>query len=145
MIKTYVYTRPMNNVSHVLTGSGGNTVRFNFVGGNVITHKLPEITLHGGYYQQLLESSELFTEGLVRLVRTIKEPSDFIGGQTSEAGNTAPVTPSAIEVPEVVSEADIISFANEKDNREGSRCFKTLSSALSWCTEHNYHFPNYKP
>lgn len=145
MIKTYVYTKPMNNVSHVITGQGGNTVRFNFVGGNVITKKLAEITLHGSYYQDLLESSDIFKKGLVRLVRKIPEPSDLAQQEAKQTTETEPSASDVIEVASVVSESDIIAFANEKDHREGLRSFRTVSSALAWCTEHNYSFPNYKP
>ena len=50
---------------------------------------------------------------------------------------------SVIEVPTVVTASDLLAFVNEEDNREGSRMFKTASSALEWAKKHNYDFPNY--
>lgn len=76
MIKIYRLKQIRNSVSHVLEGAGGNTVRYNFTGGNVIAEKCPEISLKGKYYQDLLESSELFKNGTVALVREIKTSDD---------------------------------------------------------------------
>lgn len=145
MIKTYEYTKPMNNVSHVLMGNGGNSVRFNFINGNIITKKLPECTLRGKYYQDLLENSDLFKKGYVRLVRKITEPSDLEENPTPTPDPTPSINTDVIEVTSVVSESDLLAFANEKDNREGVRMFRTPASALDWATKHNYSFPNYQP
>ena len=76
MIKIYRLKQIRNNVSHVLEGAGGNTVRYNFTGGNVIAGTCPEISLKGKYFQDLLEASELFKDGTVVLVREIKTSDD---------------------------------------------------------------------
>lgn len=77
MIKIYRLKQVRNNVSHVLVGAGGNKVRYEFTGGNVIAGTCPEISLKGKYYQDLLESSKLFTSGTVVLVREIKTSDDM--------------------------------------------------------------------
>ena len=77
MIKIYRLKQALNNVSHVLVGAGGNKVRYEFTGGNVITDTCPEISLKGKYYQDLLEASELFKDGTVVLIREIKTSDDM--------------------------------------------------------------------
>lgn len=77
MIKIYRLKQVRNNVSHVLVGAGGNKVRYEFTGGNVIAGTCPEISLKGKYYQDLLEDSELFKSGTVVLVREIKTSDDI--------------------------------------------------------------------
>lgn len=144
MIKTYQLNALCNNASHTLTGAGGNTMRYNFTHGNTYTGKKPEITLRSKYAQDLLESHELFKSGKVSLVRKTVEPSDLID-ENKDPKTKTKKNPDVIEVASVVSDSDIIAFANEKDGREGVREFRTVSSALSWATEHNYSFPNYKP
>lgn len=142
MIKTYVYTQPMNNVSHVLTGQGGNTVRFNFTNGNTITKKLPELTLRGKYYQDLLEGSELFLKGLVRKLRETPDPSDTKEEQTAaEAGKKETVKEEGQmeEVKNVRTTADVIAYINE---RFDSNC-KTLASAMKYASKNNIIFPDF--
>ena len=77
MIKIYRLKQALNNSSHVLVGAGGNKVRYEFTGGNVIAGTCPEISLKGKYYQDLLEASELFKDGTVVLVREIKTSDDM--------------------------------------------------------------------
>ena len=138
MIKTYVYTQPMNNVSHVLTGQGGNTVRFNFTNGNTITKKLPELTLRGKYYQDLLEGSELFAKGLVRKLRETPDPSDVKEEQTEEK-ETAKEDGQMEEVKTIRTTADVIAYINE---RFDSNC-KTLASAMKYASKNNIIFPDF--
>lgn len=70
MIKVYRYNANRNSVSHILQGKNGVTVRYNFERGNVITKQKPEIILKNEYAQNLLESSDLFKQGLVKLIRS---------------------------------------------------------------------------
>lgn len=144
MIKTYEYTKPMNNVSHVLMGNGGNTVRFNFINGNIITKKLPECTLHGKYYQDLLENSDLVKKGFVRLVRQIEEPSDLIKDpEPTPTPEPTPVNPdNVISVPEVRSADELIAYVNEHYDKS----FQTVTNAMKFATDKQHlHFPNYNP
>ena len=146
MIKVYRYNANRNSVSHILQGKNGVTVRYNFERGNVITKQKPEIILKNEYAQNLLESSDLFKEGLVKLIRSEETLEDKLkkaaemDGKSSEENKKGP-----IEVASVVSDEDLIAFVNEEDKREGSRQFKTLASALEWAAKHNFVFPNHKP
>lgn len=146
MIKVYRYNANRNSVSHILQGKNGVTVRYNFERGNVITKQKPEIILKNEYAQNLLESSDLFKEGLVKLIRSEETLEDKLkkaaemDEKSSEENKNGP-----IEVASVVSDEDLIAFVNEEDKREGSRQFKTLTSALEWATKRNFVFPNHKP
>ena len=145
MIKTYRYNANRNTVSHILQGKNGVTVRYNFERGNVITKQKPELILKNEYAQNLLENSELFQKGLVTLIRSEKAIEDRLKENEEQENETAPAKTkdSVIEVPTVVTASDLLAFVNEEDNREGSRMFKTASSALEWAKKHNYYFPNY--
>lgn len=139
MIKVYRYNANRNSVSHILQGKNGVTVRYNFERGNVITKQKPEIILKNEYAQNLLESSDLFKQGLVKLIRSEETLEDKLK-KAAEEDKKEP-----IEVASVVSDEDLIAFVNEEDKREGPRQFKTLASALEWATKHNFVFPNHKP
>lgn len=144
MIKTYRYNANRNTVSHILQGKNGVTVRYNFERGNVITKQKPELILKNEYAQNLLEKSELFQKGLVTLVRSEKTIEDMLK-ENEEQEKKTKTKASVIEVASVVTASDLLAFVNEEDNREGSRMFKTVSSAKDWATKHNFAFPNYKP
>lgn len=147
MIKVYRYIANRNSVSHILQGKNGVTVRYNFERGNVVTKQMPELILKNEYAQTLLENSELFKQGLVKLIRSeetledkMKKAEELAAKKSAEETKKGP-----IEVASVVSDEDLIAFVNEEDKREGSRQFKTLASALEWATKHNFVFPNHKP
>lgn len=125
----------MNNVSHVLTGAGGNTVRFNFTNGNVITKKLPETTLRGEYYQNLLEDSELFKKGFVRLVSSVSEDPDVV--DVADNGTPKPKE----EVLSVHSTAELIAYVNERFDKDT----KTLATAMKHASKAGLIFPNFEP
>lgn len=146
MIKVYRYIANRNSVSHILQGKNGVTVRYNFERGNVVTKQMPELILKNEYAQTLLENSELFKQGLVKLIRSEETLEDKMKKAEELAAKSAEKTKNGpIEVASVVSDEDLIAFVNEEDKREGSRQFKTLASALEWATKHNFVFPNHKP
>lgn len=146
MIKVYRYIANRNSVSHILQGKNGVTVRYNFERGNVVTKQMPELILKNAYAQTLLENSELFKQGLVKLIRSEETLEDKMKKAEELAAKSAEeIKKEPIEVASVVSDEDLIAFVNEEDKREGSRQFKTLASALEWATKHNFVFPNHKP
>lgn len=132
----------MNSVSHILIGQGGNTVRFNFTNGNVITKKLPELTLRGKYYQELLESSDLFITGKVKKIREVEDPSE-----KKETEKATPVAASAEqkkkveEVQEVRSSDELIAYVNQRWDKKFILPYK----ALDFASKENVKFPNYNP
>lgn len=128
----------MNSVSHVLVGQGGNTVRFNFTNGNVITKKRPELTLRGKYYQDLLEGSELFTSGKVKLIRQVEDPNEK---KVEEAAPVVATSGEVEEVAEVRSADELIAYVNQRWEKK----FILPHKALAFATTMNVKFPNYSP
>ncbi len=138
MIKTYRYNANRNSVSHILQGKGGLTVRYNFERGNVLTKQKPEIILKNKYAQDLLESSELFKQGLVSLIRSVAEPSDVI--------DDAPATQTQKsqakeEVKGVRTTDEVIAYVNERFDKD---C-KTLATAMKHASKAGIVFPDYNP
>lgn len=141
MIKTYVYTEPKTIVSHILVGKGGNTVRFNFDHGNPITKKLPELTLRGKYFQDLLENSDLVKKGLVRKIREVAEPSDVIDDDPKTTTDTVTKNGEVEEVLSVRSADELIAYVNERWDKK----FILPHKALDYAKKENVAFPNYNP
>ena len=99
----------------------------NIVGGIILVTNNP---IHVGDYIEFENVSG----------KVVKIEMLFTTLKSSEENKKGP-----IEVASVVSDEDLIAFVNEEDKREGSRQFKTLTSALEWATKHNFVFPNHKP
>lgn len=132
MIKIYRLKQIRNNVSHVLEGAGGNTVRYNFTGGNVIAGTCPEISLKGKYFQDLLEASKLFKDGTVVLVREIKTSDDV-----------EEVVPE--EKPKNVNTADAVTTPDELlvyINTNYDKKFTDPSKALAFAAKEGEVFAN---
>lgn len=134
MIKTYQLRQNKNNVSHILTAPGGNTMRYNFTNGNVIMGKYPSLTLRNKYAQDLLESSDLFKTHRVVLLRAEKEASDAVTANApkKETSETERV------VNEVTSTLDLIDWVA---NNLGVAT-KSKTEALKVAAKHNVTFPN---
>lgn len=125
MIKIYRLKQVRNNVSHVLEGAGGNTVRYNFTGGNVIAGTCPELSLKGKYYQDLLEESELFKDGTVVLVRTIKTSDDV-----EEAAQEKNPEPKNVETADSVTTPDeLLVYVNTNYDKKFTDPSKALAFA----------------
>jgi hypothetical protein len=132
MIKIYRLKKIQNNASHVLEGAGGNTVRYNFTGGNVIAGTCPEISLKGKYFQDLLEASKLFKDGTVVLVREIKTSDDV-----------EEVVPE--EKPKNVDTADSVTTPDELlvyINTNYGKKFTDPSKALAFAAKEGEVFAN---
>lgn len=132
MIKIYRLKKIQNNASHVLEGAGGNTVRYNFTGGNVIAGTCPEISLKGKYFQNLLEASQLFKDGTVVLVREIKTSDDV-----------EEVVPE--EKPKNVDTADSVTTPDELlvyINTNYDKKFTDPSKALAFAAKEGEVFAN---
>lgn len=132
MIKIYRLKKVQNNASHVLEGAGGNTVRYNFTGGNVVAGTCPEISLKGKYYQDLLEASKLFKDGTVVLVREIKTSDDV-----------EEVVPE--EKPKNVDTADSVTTPDELlvyINTNYDKKFTDPSKALAFAAKEGEVFAN---
>ncbi len=124
-------------VSHILTGKGGNTVRFNFEHGNPITKKLPELTLRGKYFQDLLESSNLVKKGLVRKIREVAEASDVVDDTPTD-----PTTKKQVQTEEVKgirTTDEVIAYVNERFDKD---C-RSLATAMKHASKAGIVFPDF--
>lgn len=142
MIKTYRYNENRNSVSHILQGKNGMTVRYNFERGNVVTKRKPELILKNKFAQDLLENSTLFKQKVVTLIRSEAEPSDVIDETPKEETKE---DKKVISEESVRTNADLVNFVNQVDNRTEKNAFTTPARALKWASEHYYKFPNYNP
>lgn len=132
MIKIYRLKQVRNNVSHVLVGAGGNKVRYEFTGGNVIAGTCPEISLKGKYYQDLLESSKLFTSGTVVLVREIKTSDDM-------KENVPKPEPKNVNTADAVTTPDeLLVYVNTNYDKK----FTEPSKALAFAAKEGEVFAN---
>lgn len=133
MIKIYRLKQALNNVSHVLVGAGGNKVRYEFTGGNVITDTCPEISLKGKYYQDLLESSELFKSGTVVLLREITTSDDI-----DPVPSTKPTPEKNLEsVDSVTTPDELLVYVNTNYSKN----FTSPAKALAFAAKEGIVFP----
>lgn len=127
MIKTYKLTTPARNNSFVLRGKTGNSLRYNFTDGDPLTGKAATLMLHGKYAQELLEESDLFKQGFVRLVRT------------DEGGENVPQPePEKTIVEEVTSPEQLIEYVAK--NLE--KVYQRPDAALTFAKSKGFEFPN---
>ena len=131
MIKIYRLKEALNNSHHTLVGAGGNKVRYEFTGGNVIAGTCPELSLKGKYYQDLLESSELFKSGTVVLVREIKTSDDMketVSKPEPKNVNTA----DSVTTPD-----ELLGYVNTNYDKK----FTDPSKALAFAAKEGIVFP----
>lgn len=126
MIKTYKLTTPARNSSIVLRGKSNNTLRYDFSGGDPLTGKPATIMLHGQYSQDLLEESDLFKKGYVKLVKV-----DNGGEQVSSPA-------SSIAVEEVTSPEQLLEYVAVNLDK----IYKNPKAAIDYATKSGYTFPN---
>lgn len=92
MRKIYALNARQNNSSFILTGKTGNRVRYNFTNGSVIQNVLATFMTENKYYQTLLEESDYFKRGLVKLKQSIPTEKDRVEAEKKrEAEQLKPV------------------------------------------------------
>lgn len=129
MIKTYKLTTPVRNSSIVLRGKTNNSLRYNFAGGDPLTNKPATIILRSQYAQQLLEESELFAQGYVRIIRT-DEGGEVIAESKKEL----------IVKEDITTSAQLLEFVGT----ELERPYQKPKAALDYAEKVGYSFPNLK-
>lgn len=130
MVKTYRIAKIMNNYSFVLQGKSGNSLRYIFERGSVVTNTPARLTLKTQYAQDLLEDSEIFKSGQVILERIDKEDEPIQGAPKVEYKNEESiktVTQAVDYVAETWGEA-----------------VKTAKQAKEYAQKHGVDFPNLK-
>lgn len=140
MIKIYKLRQLRNNVSHVLVGKNGNTMRYNFTNGNVSTGIYPSISLRNKYAQDLLEESELFKRQDVVLDRMIKTADDDVEPtpkteKPKEESSILGVTASSVTTPD-----ELLAYVNDTYSKR----FSDPAKALAFAAKEGDTFPNLK-
>ena len=134
MIKIYRLRQVKNNVYHVLEGKGGNKMRYNFTGGNVATGTCPELSLKSQYAQELLEESELFKDGTVVLVSTIRTRED------EEREQAVAAAKKTSEESQVTTPDELLAYINTNYGKK----FVEPGKALAFATKEGLVFANLK-
>ena len=127
MIKTYILTRPYHNYSFVLANKSGLRLRYDFTGGNSLTNTPAQKVLHGQYAQELLESSEEFKSGFVKLLR-IDE-----GGETPKFVEVKKTVVEEVTSPEQLIEYVALNL---------DKTYQRPDAALEYAKKKGYEFPN---
>lgn len=124
MIKTYKLTTPARNSSFILRGKTGNSQRYNFTGGDPLVGKAATIVLQTQYSQDLLESSDLFKKGYVKLLR------EDNGGEERKEENTI--------MEGITSPEQLIEFVAT----QLEKVYQRPEAALNFAKSKGYEFPN---
>ena len=127
MIKTYKLTTPARNSSIVLRGKTGNSLRYNFAGGDPVIGKAATLMLRSQYAQDLMEESDIFKQGFVQLVR-IDE-----GGESPVIDTNAPTV-----IEDVTSPEQLIAFVGETLEK----VYQRPDAALNYAKSKGFEFPN---
>ena len=128
MIKTYKITKPCHNYSFILRGKGGNAQRFTFSGGNEMTGTPARLILRTQYSQTVLEESDYFKSGFVKLERT---------GE----GGESPIVQKKLEptiVEEVTSPEQLLEYVALKLEKP----YQRPDAALEYAKKKGFEFPN---
>ncbi|MCR5270554.1 MAG: hypothetical protein K6D91_06005 [Prevotella sp.] len=127
MIKTYVLTRPYHNYSFILSNKSGQKLRYVFEGGNTLTNVKAHLTLRSQYAQELLESSEEFKTGFVRIERTVE------GGETPTIEKKEATVVDSITSPEQLLEFVAVNLG---------KVYQRPDAALVHAKAKGFEFPN---
>ena len=127
MIKTYKITQPLRNSSFILRGKTGNPMRYNFAGGDPLTGKSATLILQSQYAQTLLEESDPFKQGYVKLVKSED------GGEKMKI-----IEPETTKVEDVTSAEQLIEFVATKLEK----VYQRPEAALTFAKSKGFEFPN---
>lgn len=119
----------MNNYSFVLKGKSGNSLRYIFERGSVVTNTPARLTLKTQYAQDLLEESELFKTGMVILERIDND------GQKKEEPKVEYKNEDSIKT--VTQAVDYVA-------ETWGEVVKTAKQAKEYAQKHGVDFPNLK-
>ncbi len=127
--KVYKLNQPKNSASFTLTTNHGRmTVGYEFKGGNQTTMVAATCTLTNEFYQQLLENSTLFKNGIVKLERVFENKTD--GKATNK--------PAVKQVEEITSPEQAITYVFDT----WGAVVKTAKEAVRVAKAKGVEFPN---
>lgn len=138
MTKVYLLNQRRNNSSFTLVGKGGNTVFYNFKGGNVINNTLAQFVTDNEYYQHLLEESDMFKKGVVKLdPKCAREMARIKAEQEAEAMR---LKASMQQEPDIKTVTEAINYVADHFNEKAA----TARVALAIAEKNGVTFPNLK-
>lgn len=123
--KTYCLTQRKNNASFIIP-KGRVNFRFNFQNGNIITLTPATYATSNPFYQSVIEGSELYAKGVIRLLHVTSD---------ADTGETGASLVQVLSVTSVTQAIDYIA-----DNYQAK--VTNFAQASSFAAEHGFCFPN---
>ena len=131
MIKIYRYNQLRNTVKIAICSKGGLRGTLVFDQGNVFTKEFPTVQVRTAFWQQVIEDSKLFKDGVIKLVQTIKEDSVL---------NPNILPDKLKEIEDVTTVEQAIDYLAS----EFGVVAKTKLKAINEAHKHGVDFPNLK-
>ena len=131
MIKIYRYNQLRNTAKIDSCSNGGLRGTLVFDQGNVFTKEFPTVQVRTAFWQQVIEDSKLFKDGVIKLVQTIKEDSVL---------NPNVLPDKLKEIEDVTTVEQAIDYLAS----EYGVVAKTKLKAINEAHKHGIDFPNLK-
>ena len=131
MIQIYRYNQLRNTVKIDICSNGGLRGTLVFDQGNVFTKEFPTVQVRTAFWQQVIEDSKLFKDGVIKLVQTIKEDSVL---------NPNILPDKLKEIEDVTTVEQAIDYLAS----EYGVVAKTKLKAINEAHKHGIDFPNLK-
>ena len=131
MIKIYRYNQLRNTVKSAICSNGGLRGTLVFDQGNVFTKEFPTVQVRTAFWQQVIEDSKLFKDGVIKLVQTIREDSVL---------NPNILPDKLKEIEDVTTVEQAIDYLAS----EYGVVAKTKLKAINEAHKHGIDFPNLK-
>ena len=131
MINIYRYNQLRNTVKIDICSNGGLRGTLVFDQGNVFTKEFPTVQVRTAFWQQVIEDSKLFKDGVIKLVQTIKEDSVL---------NPNILPDKLKEIEDVTTVEQAIDYLAS----EFGVVAKTKLKAINEAHKHGIDFPNLK-
>ena len=130
--KIYKLNQKKNSATFPLSANDGRMqVEYQFKDGNVLMRQPARLTLRNQFYQDLLEGSDLFKRGIIKLERVIEESS-----KKAEASSA----PKKVQVDEVTSPDQAIQYVFDN----WAIVVKNGKQAAKIASQKGVEFPNLK-
>lgn len=148
MNKVYLLNMPLNGAEFTLYGKGGNGVVYKFKGGNVTIKQPAYFMTSDKYYQDLLESSEIFAQGKVKFdPQTAKAIAEEKKRKVAEKAEKADLGGTPPSMGQTDSRAQHISTVQEAINycaEVWGEVVKNSKQAKECALAHGSDFPSLK-
>lgn len=129
MTKIYRYNQLRNTVKLDIISKGGVRGTLIFDEGNVLAKDFPTVTVKTEFWQEVIEGSKLFKNGVIKLVQTIDDGESAV--QESQEGEFK-------EEPDITTPQQAIEYVA---NNFGERAMNR-NMAVGIAKKHGVKFPN---